>query len=458
VLLFAALIGLSGCDLVQTVASNPPPPKQVVLASTQAAGISQGVVVGTYSIPSGVQNFGIDSSVVIPDGGILVTERARPFTPPAIAANDSIFVAYYWGGQPGFNHARVFTSESARFQSWTRPVWNPPGSDFLAASSDIDDNARPSLTFFPATGTWFFAYRSANTGTILVYQLLIRDTGNFDSRGGRIFQVRPITQMDTGVATPRPPALSFIGTSLVLAFIGQGGVVNVTTPSNSPAGSDPFNSPFMPTFKPAAAATTTVRAAQARNSTSVLSDGGAPYLHNILDNIYLATARSAQQGGVDVHVLQSGDGATWNTEVFNFHATADAPVDPSIAGPVSQMVVAYRGAAATGTTVNINGGGTVTLDTQTDRSVAGTYGPGPSVAERLTCAEPNLVARTSNGDVPIPISAGGGTVPMEVSNSGNLTLLCGANATIDAGCPANTTLVTIKRGPQPAFALECWPK
>jgi hypothetical protein len=295
----------------------------------------------------------------------------------------------------------------------------------------------------------------------MVDQAVIFDTRQRDSRGERIFTAadlqRPgtgtVTRVDTRFATTRPPALSYIGNTLVLAFTADG-IVNIATPVNPPGSPppDPSSNPYIPSFVGSVPATTTVGAAQPGSPGAVQADAGAPYLHHVLENIYLAAARRSPQGSVDIQVLGSGDGLAWNTEVATIRGiTASQPVDPSIAGPPSQMVVAYRATAAAGTVVWVNGG-TFSLDTRTVQAVGAAFGPGPSQVTLLTCADPSLIVRGHGGDTAVP--AGG---RVAVATDGNPTLLCGAGATIDPQCPASTKFVTITRPPGSSnFGLKCW--
>ncbi len=423
-----SLLFLPGCALVRGVAQTP---TQSVLVSTEARPMASGVIVNTFAFPPGG---GVIDGHIEGEGGVLLTERARPFTAAGISANRDLFVAGYWGGQPGFNSLHLYASENGR-------IWSRAGNFLLAASSQIDDDSRPSLTYWPASNTWFVAFRDASNELIQISEFDIRCLSagggrcQQDNRGVTAYTSTLVSQTNTGLAASRPPTLSYVDGNLVLAFVAPlGATVSVST---SPDGAA-FSAPVAATS----------------GGSPIICNAGAPYLNNNLGTLFLATAMERSGGISDIQLWRSlaANGTAWTPvrTISSVGNTSLGRISPAIAGPESEMIVAHRTHGQDSTTVLI-GGGTLTLSTDTSRSVSLAHGPGPTHTAQMACAHPSLVARGSAGDVAVPL---GGSV--SVPANGDITLLCGPSFQGNAGCPANTGLITIRRGTGGSFILECW--
>ena len=351
----------------QIVTSLANAPTQTVLASvaTQEP-LGDGVPVITF-VSAQEAGGTFTMGRVEGDGGLLVTERARPGTSPGIAANMSVYVIAYWGGRPGFNALHLFVSEDG--QQWSRA-----GSHLLASASQIDDEARPSITFFPSTSTWFVAFRDGASGTIKIAQFAVACVSSAgqcqqDGRGVTRYTSNWVggTLADTGLATPKAPALSYVGNTMVVVFAvpaAQG-----PTPLQLAASTSGvmFTAP-VPILSGGSAVTSI----------------GAPYLnHSATGDVFLATGvEGPGPGQVNLTIFGPSPAPASPAVVFPLLSTTPrvasafaggARFDPAIAGTGSEMTMAFRADAGNGTTV-ISPSGTLTLQTLTNRGVGLTRG------------------------------------------------------------------------------------
>ncbi|MEZ5833379.1 MAG: hypothetical protein R3D05_19565 [Dongiaceae bacterium] len=335
---------------------------------------------------------------------------------------------------------QVFVSEIGRAETWTNAGVLP-----VAASSQINEASRPALTYFPGINIWSYAFRDANNGSIVVGRIGIAPTGAVDGRGISTYVATDLGVVTTPFTSTAPPALSYVDGSLVLAFLDSSGKVSVAMSTTGVA------------FGPSVLATTPITQAQAPGTTNIATDAGGPYLSHVVSGIALAAAKIDQQGSVDIHVMESAGGVAFTSSIADIENVASAlpfPVEPSIAGPVSEMVIAHRRPSAMGTIATVNGGDFL-LDTMTNRAVGAASGPGPTVATTLSCADPALTARIGTTDTAVPL---GGATTVRTHGS-DVALLCGSGAPQMAGCASGTNIVIIKRGTQAGrYALSCWPK
>ncbi len=336
---------------------------------------TQGIMVSTSDSPQSsggtAQTFAFLPDVPVQQGHIeglggMINEGARPGTAPAISANANIWVVAYWGGAPGFNFLHFFVSENGR-------LWNRAGKDFTTDSSQLDDNSRPSLTFFQPTQTWFVAFRdSSNVIQIAQYEIrCVPAQGGGceeESRVGgesikRFISSRVGNVINTGLTTHRAPTLSFVDGTLVLAFTPlNSATLSVATSINGTA----FTTPT-----PALV-----------NGSPITCDAGAPYLNNML-GLFLATAEvktlTPSSIGIDIKILSSRDGLNWTLIriIDSGNGTATGTVNPSIAGPESEMIVAYRTDGQRETSVRRSGGigNPQSFPTDTLGSVGLAWGP-----------------------------------------------------------------------------------
>jgi hypothetical protein len=342
---------MPGCG--GTIPVPPTVPTQGIMVSTQDPPTSSG---GTVETVAFLPNVPVVQGNVEGEGG-RINEGARPATAPGISANSDIYVVAYWGSAPGFNNLLFFVSETGR-------LWNRAGSDLIAGASEIDNDSRISLTFFEPTQTWFVAFRdTSDLIQIAQYRIgcLRAPTGDCrqESRVITAYTVGRIGNVvNTGLTTDRAPTLSFVGNNLVLAFVPPG--TNAVSIATSPDGNT-FTAP---------------------RGTGVLCDAGAPYLNNML-GLYMATAevRTDIRGSSAVHIkiLTSTDGLTWRTvRIIDSGANpATGTVNPAIAGPESDMLVAYRTEGQSATSVRRNGGSgqPSVIQTNTNGSFSLTWGP-----------------------------------------------------------------------------------
>jgi hypothetical protein len=418
-------------------------PTQGLMVSVPDQTPTEGGFIKTVTFLS---NIGGEESHIEGLGGRTITEGSKPGTAPGISANKDIYVVTYWGGQPGFNHLHFFVSEKGQ-------IWNRAGEDFTSGSSQIDSESRPSLTFFHPTRTWFVAFRDTSN-IIQVAQFNIECTR--DSRGdceqeGRgsesitKFRIsRTGNVINTGLNTLRAPTLSFRDNNLILAFVPAGSdSLSIATSSNGTT----FSSPVAATV----------------NGSPILCNAGAPYFHNSVGTLYLATpeirtggSTTASSNAVDIKISSSAspDGVNWTPvrTIDSGTGAAGGMVNPAIAGPESEMLVAFRTNGQSGTTVVRGSGGPSNFATETNEGVGLAWGLGPTQTARLSCGDPNLTVQSRTGDVPIPFGA-----KVTVHTSGDPAFKCGTPPTqMNVGCPSNTTQVDIKRGNTGDFTVACW--
>ncbi len=428
-------------------------PSQALVVSTDDGPAQSGVDVQVHSF---LPNVGfMRTGRLEGEGGR--TEKARPATAPGISANNEFYVVAYWGAvsnfdpftSPYFNSLTLFVSEKGR-------IFSRAGSHHIGDPRDIDDQSRPSVIFFHPTQKWFVAYRNATNGAIQLAQFgihCIRDSrgdceeasrvGHWSNELFKRFASAQIGNViDTGFVCASAPTLSVLGTSLVLAFVPQGAsTLSVATSTNGSI----FTAP----------------AAAASGGTAIVCNAGAPYFCQSATTLFLATAVDRPGGGgVDIRIFTSANatGTIWTAGRSVPAGTgiwSGGRVDPSIAGLAgfeSDMLVAHRTDRQRGTTVH-TGAGPASLASHTLSSVGMAFGPGPSYATRLTCAEPNLVARGSSGDVTIVLG-----YSASIPTNGDLAIRCGAASESYIGAPNDTRRVDIERSSGPDFTVMCWRK
>lgn len=370
--IISGAIMLLGAGCAQLRTSTPRLPVRTVMVSTASGNFA--VDVRTDVFPSGG---GHVTGRIEGEGGIANSDLARPSTPPGISANADLYVAANWGGYPGYNALFLWVSEDGQ-------LWSAAGKHLIAGSGQIDKDSRPSVTFFPKTKTWFVAFRDAsNSGAINVAEFDVqcmkdaRGNCQFDTRNGKRFSSNLRRLMnDIGPRTSRPPTISYLGDSVLIAFVettqNAGSVIRII---------------------PALNGNVFTGALTANGPSGLLrSRAGAPSFYNSLGTLFLATAEPAANK-VAISVLRAVDRLQW-VEVRNVPDLIDisrissGSVDPAIAGPESEMTIAYptvetdqiTGQSRIGTAVLLSGRSTnpMFIATDTPHSVGISHGPGPN--------------------------------------------------------------------------------
>lgn len=348
-------VNMSNCRQVSV-------PTQGIMVSTSDTQLSSGGTVKTIAFLS---DRPVEQGHIEGLGG-MINEGARPGTAPAISANSNFWVVAYWGGEPSFNFLHFFVSETGR-------LWNRAGRDFTTGSSQLDNNSRPSLTFFPPTQKWFITFRDS-TNAIQIAQFEIRcvsaqgggceEETRIEGESIKKFTISRIGDVtNTGLTTQRAPSLSFVEGTLVLAFIPLNSTtLSVATSTNGIT----FTSPTRALV----------------NGTPITCDAGAPYINNML-GLFLATAEvktvTPSSTGIDIKLFSSRDGINWTLmrTIDSGTGTSTGTVNPAIAGPESEMLVAYRTDGQRATSVRRSGGigNPQSFPTDTDGSVSFAWGP-----------------------------------------------------------------------------------
>ncbi|MEK7724719.1 MAG: hypothetical protein AAB336_10250, partial [Acidobacteriota bacterium] len=159
------------------------------------------------------------------------------------------------------------------------------------------------------------------------------------------------------------PSRSFVEGTLVLAFIPLSSTtLSVATSTNGIT----FTSPTRALV----------------NGTPITCDAGAPYINNML-GLFLATAEvktvTPSSTGIDIKLFSSRDGINWTLmrTIDSGTGTSTGTVNPAIAGPESEMLVAYRTDGQRATSVRRSGGigNPQSFPTDTDGSVSFAWGP-----------------------------------------------------------------------------------
>lgn len=330
-------------------------PRQFVLVSTEARGDPNGVRVSSCVSPMGT---GWRCNTIEDEGGLQQGQRARPFTPPGIVANPELYVVTWWGGQPGFNNLHFAVSEDGN-------AWDIANAFMLVGSAQVDDESRPAVAFHPDTRDWFVVFRDALSEELTLARFSIRcrpaagSACQTDGRGVTEYTVSPVgTVTGLGVTSPQPPAVSYVEDSLVVAFRDGAGLLRTLLSTDGGT-----------TFTPPPGNVATTNGAPVRSDT-------APAMHNSVGTLFLATTDQARvPGSTDIRGWTSRDGLAW-TPVSSLNAGSSllSSYEPAIAGPQSEQVLAYPTPGQTTTTVAV-GGGSLTLQTGTHRSVGLAHGP-----------------------------------------------------------------------------------
>ncbi len=242
------------------------------------------------------------------------TDNVRPSTAAAISANEFGYVTANWCGRPGFNNLCLGTSTDG--ESWQYGQGGP----FVSVNREVDQESKPSITYFPPKNSWFVIWRNAWNRRIEIVEYT---NGGTMTRPRWSRNNRQFIEIDNRLLrTSRPPTISFLDDKLVIAYLNE----------------DRF-APLMKIVTSEDGVTFTAKT----NMTSIISNKGAPYLHHdALGNLLLATTMTGSSSSSrDIKIWGSSDAQNWRV-IETLSVAINGTIDAAIAGTPSELVVVYR--------------------------------------------------------------------------------------------------------------------